>query len=182
MHLVQRLLPLRENKGSGSEEAHSEGFPASGSGEGAAPRLRTWCKDSRKTLFFRFPCTKSLVLFGASTLWTWCKDSRKTLFFRFLCTKFLVFFGAFPFRIWCKDSRKPLFFRFSCTKFLALFGALSLRTWCKDSRKTLFFRFPCTKIDVKSKLFRPPTSIHHMGTGAIRVHGGFFRIELTIML
>ena len=153
MHLVQRLLSLRENKGSGSEEAHSEGFPASGSGEGAAPRLRTWCKDSRKTLFFRF-----------------------------LCTKFLVFFGAFPFRIWCKDSRKPLFFRFSCTKFLALFGALSLRTWCKDSRKTLFLRFPCTKIDVKSKLFRPPTSIHHMGTGAIRVHGEFFRIELTIML
>ena len=153
MHLVQRLLSLRENKGSGSEEAHSEGFPASGSGEGAAPRLRTWCKDSRKTLFFRFSCTKSLVLFGASTLWTWCKD-----------------------------SRKPLFFRFLCTKSLALFGAPTLRTWCKDSRKTLFLRFPCTKIDVKSKLFRPPTSIRHMGTGVIRVPGGFFRIELTIML
>lgn len=38
------------------------------------------------------------------------------------------------------------------------------------------------KIDVKSKLFRPPMSIRHMGTGVIRVPGGFFRIELTIML
>ena len=31
--------------------------------------------------------TKALSLFGASTPWTWCKDSRKTLFFRFSCTK-----------------------------------------------------------------------------------------------
>lgn len=117
MHLVQRLLSLRENKGSGSEEAHSEGFPASGSGGGAALRIQTWCKDSRKTLFFRFPCTKSLAIFGAPTLRTWCKDSRKTLFFRFSCTKSLALFGAFPFRIWCKDSRNPLFLRFPCTKF-----------------------------------------------------------------
>ena len=53
----------------------------------AAPRLRTWCTNPRKTLFFRFLCTKSLSLFGASTPRTWCKDSRKTLFLRFLCTK-----------------------------------------------------------------------------------------------
>lgn len=34
----------------------------------AAPRLRTWCTNPRKTLFFRFLCTKSLALFGAPTL------------------------------------------------------------------------------------------------------------------
>lgn len=166
MHLVQRLLSLRENKGSGSEEAHSEGFPASGSGEGAAPLLRTWCKDSRKTLFFRFLCTKSLVFFGAPTLRTWCKDSRKTLFLRFPCTKFF-------------ESNPPAAMRR---------GALSPSipySLIPSSRGTTSLSpdgTGSTKIDVKSKLFRPPTSIRHMGTGVIRVPGGFFRIELTIML
>ena len=140
MHLVQRLLSLRENKGSGSEKAHSGGFPASGSGGGAAPRLRTWCKDSRKTLFFRFSCTKSLALFGAPILRTWCKNSRKPLFFRFSCTKFLVFFEAFPFRIWCKDSRRPLFFRFLCTKYPAQDKPPPVLTWFLITRNPLFLR------------------------------------------
>ena len=95
----------------------------------AAPRLRTWCKDSRKTLFLRFLCTKSLALFGAPTPWAWCKDSRKTLFLRFLCTKSLVFFGASTLRTWCKDSRKTLFLRFSCTKSPAQDEPPPLLTW-----------------------------------------------------
>ena len=40
----------------------------------------------------------------------------------------------------------------------------------------------CLLYTSKSKLSRPPTSIRHMGTGAIRVPGGVFRIGLTIML
>ena len=99
-----------------------------------------WCKDSRKTLFLRFPCTKSLVFFGAPTPRTWCKDSRKTLFLRFPCTKSLDLFGVPTPRTWCKGSRKTLFFRFSCTKSLALFGAPTLRTWCTNPRNPLFLR------------------------------------------
>lgn len=88
-----------------------------------------WCKDSRKTLFLRFLCTKSLALFEAPTPWAWCKDSRKTLFFRFLCTKFLALFGASTPWTWCKDSRKTLFLRFSCTKSPAQDESPPLLTW-----------------------------------------------------
>ena len=116
--------------------------------DGPTPAL-TWCFTPRKTLFFRFLCTKSLAPFGAPTLRTWCKDPRNPLFLRFLCTKSLAPFGAPTLRTWCKDSRKTLFLRFLCTKSLALFGALTLRTWCKDSRKTLFLHFPCTKSEAR---------------------------------
>ena len=173
MHLVQRLLSSRENKGFGSGTCRAEDFRRRVSvvrrsaASDLVQRLPqnlvlsfplhqvfgvqfsvydvTWCFTPRNPLFLRFLCTKSLVFFGASTLRTWCKDSRKTLFLRFLCTKSLALFGAPTLRTWCKDSRKTLFLRFLCTKSLALFGAPTLRTWCKDSRKTLFFRFPCTK-------------------------------------
>ena len=71
----------------------SSGSTTSPGPDGPTPAL-TWCSTPRKTLFFRFPCTKFLALFGASAPWTWCKDSRKTLFLRFLCTKSLALFGA----------------------------------------------------------------------------------------
>ena len=49
--------------------------------KGARP-ARTWCTIPRKTLFLRFPCTKSGSLFGDRPARIWCTIPRKTLFFR----------------------------------------------------------------------------------------------------
>ena len=43
---------------------------------------RTWCTIPRKTLFLRFPCTKSGCLFGERPARIWCTIPRKTLLFR----------------------------------------------------------------------------------------------------
>ena len=80
-------------------------------GPKAPAACRTWCFTPRKTLFFRFPCTKFLALFGASTPWTWCKDSRKTLFLRFSCTKSPAQDEPPPLFTWCSIPRNPLFLR-----------------------------------------------------------------------
>ena len=144
VHLVQRLLPLRETRVLGRRRAERR-ICGVGFRWCAALRLRTWCTNPRKTLFFRFLCTKSLALFGASIPWTWCTNPRKTLFLRFPCTKSLSLFGASTPWTWCKDSRKTLFLRFLCTKSLVLFAGLWRRSWCTETRKVLIFRFPCTK-------------------------------------
>ena len=83
---------------------------------------RTWCTNPRKTLFLRFPCTKSERLFGVRPVRTWCTNPRKTLFLRFPCTKSRSLFGERPARIWCTNPRKTLFLRFPCTKSERLFG------------------------------------------------------------
>ena len=110
MHLVQRLLSLRENKGSWSEEAHSEGFPASGSGGAELRRFGRGASlpanpcsfvhkhhvsraqsaggvpdvvpHSPQTLIPSSGSTTSLGSNGTSTSWTWCLTPRKPLFLR----------------------------------------------------------------------------------------------------
>ena len=57
---------------------------------------RTWCTKPRKTLFLRFLCTKSQVIFGAGPAKTWCTNSRKPLFLRLLCTKSQIRFASQP--------------------------------------------------------------------------------------
>ena len=121
------------------------GFAGNGAPTRALGPARTWCTSPRKTLFFRFLCTKSSSLFSARPARTWCTDPRKALFFRSLCTKSPGFFSARPARTWCTDPRKALFFRSLCTKSPDLFSARPARTWCTNPRKTLFFRSLCTK-------------------------------------
>ena len=72
------------------------GFAGNGAPTRALGPARTWCTSPRKTLFFRFLCTKSSSLFSARPAWTWCTNPRKTLFFRSLCTKSPDLFGARP--------------------------------------------------------------------------------------
>ena len=99
------------------------GFAGNGAPTRALGPARTWCTSPRKTLFFRFLCTKSSSLFSARPARTWCTNPRKTLFFRSLCTKSPDLFGARPARTWCTNPRKTLFFRSLCTKSPDLFGA-----------------------------------------------------------
>ena len=138
---------------------------------------RTWCTKPRKTLFLRFLCTKSQVIFGAGPAKTWCTNSRKPLFLRFLCTKSQAIFGAGPAKTWCTNSRKPLFLRFLCTKSQAIFGTGPAGTWCTNSRKPLFLRLLCTKSQIRfasqpaklapgsSQSHIPPSG--HANTGAV---------------
>ena len=106
---------------------------------------QAWCTNPRKTLFLRFPCTKSERLFGVRPVRTWCTNPRKTLFLRFPCTKSGCLFGERPAQAWCTIPRKTLFLRFLCTKSGCLFGDRPAQAWCTIPRKTLFLRFPCTK-------------------------------------
>ena len=99
------------------------GFAGNGAPTRALGPARTWCTSPRKTLFFRFLCTKSSSLFSARPARTWCTNPRKTLFFRSLCTKSPGLFSDRPARTWCTDPRKTLFFRPLCTKSPDLFGA-----------------------------------------------------------
>lgn len=89
---------------------------------GGARPVRTWCTNPRKTLFLRFPCTKSGRLFGERPARIWCTNPRKTLFLRFPCTKSERLFGERPAQAWCTIPRKTLFLRFLCTKSGCLFG------------------------------------------------------------
>ena len=52
MHLVQRLLSLRETRVPGRRRAERR-ISGVGFRWCAAPQLRTWCTNPRKTLFFR---------------------------------------------------------------------------------------------------------------------------------
>ena len=121
------------------------GFAGNGAPTRALGPARTWCTSPRKTLFFRFLCTKSSSLFSARPARTWCTNPRKTLFFRSLCTKSPDLFSARPAPTWCTNPRKTLFFRSLCTKSPDLFSARPARTWCTNPRKTLFFRPLYTK-------------------------------------
>ena len=87
------------------------GRPARGLCVAEGRPAQTWCTNSRKTLFLRFPCTKSGCLFGARPAQTWCTNPRKTLFLRFPCTKSGCLFGARPAQTWCTNPRKPLLLR-----------------------------------------------------------------------
>ena len=145
MHLVQRLLSLRKTRVPGRRRAERR-ISGVGFRWCAAPRLRTWCTNPRKTLFLRFPCTKSLSLFGASTPWTWCKDSRKTLFLRFLCTKSLVLFGVPALRTWCKDSRKTLVPSFPLHQVFGPFRSSNPSDLVHESPQNLVSSFPLHQV------------------------------------
>ena len=56
----------------------------------------TWCTKSRRSLFFRFLCTKSPAFFRPWPAPTWCTKSRESLYLRSLCTNSPAFLHPWP--------------------------------------------------------------------------------------
>ena len=112
MHLVQRLLSLRENAGALAGDA---GWRIGGAGFRwcAAPQLRTWCKGSRKRLFLRFLAPSHLNP-KPPIATDWVFDVLDVVLHLPLSSRGTTFPGPVTPSAswaWCLTPREPLFLR-----------------------------------------------------------------------